>query len=327
MKNYIADQEHIIKYKEAIKYKIICITIGVALALIILELILRFLGFGYNLIYRLPQDRGAGYRIFCVGESTTFGIGTSNPILQGYPHQLEEMLNSKFNLKTQCFFDQTIGQNTSDILEKLIFNLKKYQPDLVIFMVGANNWWNLNKSNILLFNRNKFISESTLKTLIFLDNFRTWKLFKWIGYSNGFINYISDTIPIPYEPGNIKKYSEKLEKDAEKTHHLIEEKYGLDNHYIFNKIAEHDISEMIKICKVNNIRIIICSYPLGGDMELRLIHKNLSKKFEVPFVDNYIIFEALPNKKDYLSFAYHPNEKGYKLIAENIYNCITENKL
>jgi len=182
-----------VKIKDPIKYKIICILIGLCLSIIGLELILRLLGFGYSLFYRLPKDKGADYRIFCVGESTTFGIGTNNPIICNYPHQLEILLNNKFtNLNIQCFFSETIGSNTSEILINLPLYLKEHNPDLIIFMVGVNNWWNLNKSNILLFNKNDFISEASLKILVFLDQFRAYKLFKWLCYSNRLMAFKSN---------------------------------------------------------------------------------------------------------------------------------------
>lgn len=309
---------------EKIISKIICIGIGLALGIIAIEMILRLLGFGYNLIYRLPKDRGVDYRIFCIGESTTFGIGSSNPMLQNYPHQLEKMLNNKFqNLKIQCFFDQSIGGNTSKILIKLPLYLKEYQPNLIIFMVGVNNWWNLDKSNILLFNKNNFISEFTLKTSVILDQFRAWKLFKWIAYSKGLIKYSSDIVfPPEYNEEDVKKRC----KEADKLVKLIREKYGVE---IFAKIAEYDIREMIKICNNHRIKIIMCSYPMDTlPNQLYYVQIKIAKELSIPFVDNKLLFRRLPNINEYLSSdGWHPNDKGYKLVAENIYNCILDNKL
>jgi len=75
------------------------------LAVSILEIFLRILGAGYKLFYAPPVDRRSEYKIFCVGESTTFGIGASNPILYGYPRQLETMLTDKFpESDISCFF-------------------------------------------------------------------------------------------------------------------------------------------------------------------------------------------------------------------------------
>jgi lysophospholipase L1-like esterase len=50
---------------------------------------------------------------------------------------------------------------------------------------------------------------------------------------------------------------------------------------------------------------------------------------DLPFVDNYVFFKNLPHLEDYLwvKDRWHPNAKGYKLLAENIYNCILEDNL
>jgi len=129
---------------------------GIVLGLVLIEIILRFFGFGYNIIYKPPKKLNADYRIFCVGESTTWGIGTKDHLNDGYPKQLENLLNRHFpDLEIQCLLDRTIGQNTSEILLKLPNYIKKYQPHLIILMVEANNWWNLDRSNALLFNEKK----------------------------------------------------------------------------------------------------------------------------------------------------------------------------
>ena len=220
------------------------------------------------------------------------------------------MLNNKFpDLKIQCFFDQTIGQNTSEILRKLPLYIKKNQPNLIIFMVGTNNWWNLNRSNILLFNKNKTISEFTLKTLVFLDKFRTWKLIKWIAHSMG----------LKQERWNYWAPQE-CQDNSDLCYKKLKENY---NTRIFWQVGEYDLREMIKICKINNIKIIICNYP-RTDIYFQ---RELAKKFSIPFVDNFGLFKSLPNAEEYLSDKYHPNDRGYKLVAENIYNCILENKL
>lgn len=290
------------------------IVLGLCLGLILVEVFLRLVGFGYYSVYRIPEDAAADYRIFCIGESTTWGVGASNPILKGYPRQLEEMLREKFPHKNiQCFFDETIGQNTSEILEKMPTYIKKHQPNLMIFMVGANNWWNLDKSNILLFSKNKFISETYFKILVFLDRFRVWKLFKWIAYSLG----------LKKERWN---YGWPSEWKVDEMGKIIRNRYDWS---IFMKIAEYDIMEMMKICQLNNIKAIICSYPgEGGD--LYYVHKSIAQKFRVPFVDNFKLFMSLPRREEYFAkdVPYgHPNDEGYRLVAENIFKCILENKL
>jgi lysophospholipase L1-like esterase len=300
---------------DSFRKKIISIVLGLAFGLFGLELFLRLLGFGYTVIYNLPQDKGAQFRIFCVGESTTWGIGADNPILQGYPHQLEEMLNNKFpEIKFQCFYDNTIGQNTSEILRKLPAYIKDYRPDLMIFMVGINNWWNLDHSNILLFNKNKLISESVLRISVFLDRFRVWKLLKWICYSMGMKKERWD---YSYYKGH--KY-ESIQETA-----ILEKQCNFD---IFDKIAYYDLKEMIKICNRNKIKMVISSYPRRAVGGIYSIQNKISREFNIPFADNYLFFKKTANTKEYISSdGWHPNGKGYKLVAENIYNCILNNNI
>ncbi|HAH20412.1 MAG TPA: hypothetical protein DCL49_05850 [Candidatus Omnitrophica bacterium] len=286
---------------------------GIVFLIVCLELSLRLAGFAYNRIYPPPINTEAGYKIFCLGESTTWGIGASNPISQGYPKQLENMLNKKFpDLNTQCFFDQTIGQNTSEINRKLEGYIKKYVPDLIIIMTGANNWWNLDKSNILLFNKSRFISESVLKISVFLGQFRVCKLFKLVYYSI-----------VPYRerwnfyfPSGIS--GENLEEAAR-------ERYDFD---IFAMVANYDIRSMVRTCKANRVDIIISGYPGNVNDDLYFTQKQIAEEFKIPFVDNYAIFRNLPNRRDYFSDDnWHPNEDGYNLLARNIYNSILENNI
>ena len=51
----------------------------------IAEIALRLLGFGYTVFYKANDKIRSGYRIFCVGESATCGVGVSNPEEQNYP--------------------------------------------------------------------------------------------------------------------------------------------------------------------------------------------------------------------------------------------------
>lgn len=289
-----------------------CILFGVFLVLAGLELFLRLLGFGYNIIYKAPVDKGAEYRIYCVGESTTWGVGASDPISKGYPRRLEEMLNNKYKgMKIQCFFDQTIGQNTSEILAKFPLHISKYRPQLVIFLVGVNNWWNMDRSNILLFNKRPWISQLSLKVLIFLDQFRVWKLFKNMAF--------------PLRPSQ-ERWDYFNARAGRAPEESGEQRWNKDP--IFDELAEHDIGSMVKICKVNGIKVIMSTYPVVA-RDLRRVQINTAKKYDLLLVDHYEVFQKLKDPQAHLSAEdhWHPNDAGYEVVAENIYNCIVKNKL
>ena len=301
---------------DTIRKKIFFILTGVLLSLVFLEIILRISGFGYNVFHPVPAAASGEYRIFCIGESTTWGIGAKDSSTQSYPRQLEALLNKEFkNIGIKVFYDQAIGQNTSEISDKLPLWLKKFKPNLVIFMCGFNNWWNLDKSNILLFNNNKMTSILSSKALIFLNNFRTWKLFKWIKLSLGCYKTRSDY-----------RFSED-EEECEKFVSMFVSMYGKHMYKITEEIAESDIKEMIKICKANKVKVVICNYPRSSE-GFDTIHRDIATQFNIPFVDNLSTFDNLANLDKYLwKDKWHPNELGYEIVAENIYRCIIDNNL
>ncbi len=292
--------------------------LGIILSLMVLEITLRTMGIGYNLIYKNKtlKERKGNVRIFCVGESTTWGIGAKDPLTQSYPRQLEGMLNSKYpNIKIKVFYDQTIGQNTEEILLKLPLYIKKYQPQIIIFMTGINDWWNLNRSNILLFNKDRAISNITLSVLAFLDKFEVWKLLKYIWLSSGLYK----------ERWNYWFPRDETTKSLE---NKLTKLYGENYFNIIDRITERDLEKMVKVCKNNNINVILCNYPRGMTDNLYEIIKKIAEKNNILFVDNYLRFESLPEdeiKNYFWKDNWHPNEKGYRLVAENLYNIIIKN--
>ena len=102
------------------------------------------------------------YRIFCLGESTTGGQ---------YPPFLEEILNQRnIGIKFSVVDDGTAGLNTATIMSKLERNLDKFEPQMVIAMMGINDAW----EQIFWENRN------ITKIISFLKSFRVYKLVKLI---------------------------------------------------------------------------------------------------------------------------------------------------
>lgn len=115
------------------------IVFGFCLGIILLEIGLRVGGFIFlsiqenRNIFSLSQ-KGA-YRIMCIGESTTAVGGRDS-----YPSQLESALNQngagiRFSVinKGKCAID------TGGILSELEYNLDKYNPKMVIAMMGIND--------------------------------------------------------------------------------------------------------------------------------------------------------------------------------------------
>ncbi len=310
----IMSQDRSCRSATSLRQKLLLILFGIFLCLALLEAGLRLAGFVYCSMHPLPKDRGAKYKILCMGESTTVGIGASDPALFNYPIQLEGMLRGKFpRLQPQCFLNYGIGFNTTENLIDFPGYIEKYKPQLVIFMVGVNNCSNLNRSNILIFNKRKGLSRFVLKVAVFMDQFRVWKLLKTIAYNAGLLRR---NTPETWENGK---------NDPA----LLTKRYKDDTFYCNGpEVAFYDLREMAKICQERRIKVIICGYPsLNEKSGVYIAQKKVASLFGLIFLDNYAVFKNLPDPASYFSDDLHPNDKGYRILAENIFNCILENHL
>jgi len=142
--------------------KICLMFFGVFCFIIILETGLR-LG-GWVLISlqehknRIAMKQKGAYRILCLGESTTD---------RQYPFFLEETLNQNSIGIIFSVIDKGMdGAVTFNIVSRLEFFLEQYRPDMVITMMGINDFGN----------HVPYESLTNSKIITFLRSFRVYKL-------------------------------------------------------------------------------------------------------------------------------------------------------
>jgi tetratricopeptide (TPR) repeat protein len=144
------------------RQRIILVLFGISLFFVLLEAGLRLGGF---ILLSLQEYRNnlsikqkGAYRIFCLGESTTQNT---------YPPILEEILNQRnIGIKFSVIDKGISGTNTSAILNRVESYLDEYHPDMVVAMMGINDW-----VGHILFGR-----PTLSKTMLFIRSFRTYKL-------------------------------------------------------------------------------------------------------------------------------------------------------
>jgi len=108
----------------------------VILTLVALEIILRMVGFAILSAqeYRNRQaiKQTGRFRVLCLGESTT---------QNQYPPYLEEILNKRqTGIKFNVIDKGLAGVTTTTVLSNLESNLDKYKPDIVVTMMGCNDY-------------------------------------------------------------------------------------------------------------------------------------------------------------------------------------------
>lgn len=132
----------------SLKKKILIFALSFVFFLILLEVSLRFAGHLYLLKRVACKDASLAfsaekkmYVVLCAGDSFTFGGDL--PFELSYPFQLERILRlKKPNSVFKVVNAGVCEQNSSQLLQSLPKNIKYYQPDAVILLVGASNWFN-----------------------------------------------------------------------------------------------------------------------------------------------------------------------------------------
>ncbi len=120
--------------------KFLAFLIGLSFSVLSLELFLRFLNVQNQII--LPSKTNAPFVILCLGNSFTQGSGADTP--EGtYPRQLEKKLNLIYPNKNIVVINGGIvSLNTSELIKKLDFMIKKTEPQLIILQIGSANYTN-----------------------------------------------------------------------------------------------------------------------------------------------------------------------------------------
>jgi len=141
--------------------KVILILAGIAIFFILLEFGLRLMGF---VLVSMQEQRNINSlkangqcSIMCIGESTTaLGGGDS------YPAQLEKILNERHpGLKISVINKGIPAADSSFILRQLEENMGKYKHDIVVAMIGVNDFNN----NLCRIKSSFFVRLKTYKML------------------------------------------------------------------------------------------------------------------------------------------------------------------
>jgi len=208
-----------------------------------------------------------------------------------------------------------------------------YRPRLVIFMVGANNYWSFSESHIGKFlvpiegNLKSRRNVMIVRALIKLDEFKVVKLIKHVYFAatqqkesfqpaplNGRIEGVLGSPdvelwrPTSLVPSVLRNWSLG---EAEK------------------QLLRYDLGTMIGAAKDSHI--LLMQYPIVSVPPTLL--EEISRECNIPLIRNDLSFkEVLGSQKEtldayFFSDHWHPNAKGYSIIAKNVFDYIQANDL
>jgi lysophospholipase L1-like esterase len=293
--------------------KIGFVFLSLCMVLLFLEVALRLYAAWYSntlaqIYKRQNNDSVHKLKILAVGESTTAGLWVED---RSYPIQLKQMLEGYYSCKGCVEINiLTLPGNTSGALQNLPSYLIKYKPNIVIFMVGYNDFafYEYNVDVLLLekfFTKNIYVYKVYLKLVEVLNEIRVFRIIKlaYVSFAMPRNTYY-DAKEVITNHGQVSAERERF-SDLKPIERFIERQ------------MQTNIEKMIDITRLNNAIPILVTHPV---CRTNNIIRVVAKKKNVSLVDNELEFSKL---KDFASYVFkkspsHPNEKGYKIIAENI---------
>lgn len=262
--------------------------------------------------------------ILCLGESSTIGIWV-NPG-DSYPVQLERMLREYYNsANIHVLVPPHIGQNTSQMANRMHEYITLYNPKVIVMMVGCNNHWSLAESHISRFLPSNSINAVRMKIFIFFNKFHLFKLIRYL--------YLC----AKYEGRHIIEslsFKEYIAGAPQRMHYLPSQ-WVLDtfNHNIgyFNKLWRYDVASMINSAKKFNIPVIFMTYPMSISVPTEEF-LSVAEKEGLYLIRNDLNFDVLKKRGELSDYIFskdnwHPTKKGYAIVARNVFDVIVKNEL
>jgi tetratricopeptide (TPR) repeat protein len=98
-----------------------------------------------------------------------------------------------------------------------------------------------------------------------------------------------------------------------------------------SRMLGYNLDRLIEIAGANNVRVILMDYPMPV-WQIRDTLRKKASQHGIPLIDNYAVFEERLRQgsgkyDDLFAKDGHCNAAGYKLIAENVYQVIAEDRL
>jgi lysophospholipase L1-like esterase len=290
--------------------------------LFLLELALRIGGHLYlERMYMRDVQPGA-MRVICLGESSTSGLGV--PRADSYPMQLQELLRARYHRRIDVVVPVHVGQNTSQVADRVDEYLDEYHPELLVVMVGINNEWALRDSHVGRFLSGSEAGSWSVKMQIALDGVRLFRVTRYL-----FLRLRSHG-----DDGNWAA-AEKLAALGHPGYAMYpppREVYGfaLRNQDAFARLWRDDVTHIITAAQKKGAHVLLMTYHLPGP---RGVGEwiDVAEETHTPLLRNDLSFAALTRSQtvgEYLlADGWHPNQKGYAIIAANVVDAIVKDNL
>jgi lysophospholipase L1-like esterase len=295
-----------------------------AFCLVACEAALRIAGHVYLQRYYTPGAAAPGpvITIVCLGESSTAGLWV--PVEDSYPLQLQRSLRALYgDDRIRSIVPPHVGQNTSQMANRIEEYLELYRPRLVIVMAGANNEWSLAESHIARFVPASDPRGLEIRLLTALDGLRVFKLLRW--------TYLRLTAGGSVETRRDVRYVWGHPELARYPPEAWTYGFASDHRDAFRRLWRSDLETIVEACGRRNARVLLMTYPVNPGALPAEEFVRLAGAFGLPLARNDEAFTALARDGRIHRYLFrdhwHPNARGYTLVAGNALRAIVESDL
>lgn len=275
----------------------------VLLFVILLELILFFAPQLIKNSISIPEK---GFKLLCVGDSTTFGLGASDRKKFSWPSQLEAIYNNDNPDNPLFIINKALpGINSLQTKKILSASLKDFTPDMVIILTGVNDAWNFSGGQIYEFYKpDKQTEKIKLFLATLLANSKILRFLRLVKISR-FGDFTNKTIA----------FHDKLMPSFDKQAKAL------------SSVINENIKGISALLEERNIPYFFLEYHAPGWANPEKIIHSCYVENKLPYIPMYDYFMKLDNQslKIRSSDGWHPNDYGYHLLALKVSDYLSLN--
>lgn len=277
----------------------------------------------YTTAFRAMDPRPGDVSVLCLGESSTAGMGVEPA--DSYPGQLQALLREFYDdPRIRTIVPPHVGQNTSQMANRIGEYLELYRPRLVVVMAGFNNEWSLAESHVTRFLEGPPAETWRVRALVLLDGFR---LFKLLRYS--YLRFVArERSEYMSENTNyVWGHPELVRFPPPAWIHELARRHSV----AFVRAWREDVEAIARAARERGARVLLMTYHVNPSYLPSVEFASVAAELRVPLVRNDESFQAAARlagaQKYLLDDGWHPNRLGYELIARNAFARIRDDDL
>lgn len=278
---------------------------------LVLEMLLQAAAFGLKVTQPVASQTWltGRRRVLCLGDSSTYGLYMRDRA-NAYPQQLEKLWNASGTLpRIEVLNAGYPGMNSSRLRQNLRPMLEAVRPDVVIVMIGANDYWTLR---------------------VPIDGTRAWTTVLWdfIRQHSRLYRFIFMVLRGVDRRQFAVPDQETISANPERTVRYGEVEFSFGYEQALRQ-RDHDeqlvanLEAIAEEARRFNAHIVFLTYPsrmwnYGNGGRLTRI---AAEAASVPLIDMEMVFAPLCPEEACPELFFkdqHPTAKGYRLMAETL---------